>query len=194
MSFSSIALVISGTLPAGFDRADQLHRKYAGAVDFILARQRVLVEDGDAELVAGAQPAGGISARGRFGTSRQRMTNDSSTNRIDTIRSIALVPLTRIARRNPRRAKAAGLIMLKKLMQHFWRPRAVPTRRFVLPPGRRVYAIGDIHGRLDKLGAMESEVARHLAENPPPIDSRASCSRRYIDRGPDLPRAVSSTG
>jgi serine/threonine protein phosphatase 1 len=51
-----------------------------------------------------------------------------------------------------------------------------------VPPGTRVYAIGDIHGRLDLLEDLEDQILAHAAEYP--------ASRRvlvyigdYIDRG-----------
>ncbi len=53
-----------------------------------------------------------------------------------------------------------------------------------LPPGRRVYAIGDVHGCLDKLVALHQRIARDLADRPvahPVVIHLGD----YIDRGPD---------
>ena len=35
-----------------------------------------------------------------------------------------------------------------------------------LPPNQRVYAIGDVHGCLDRLAAMHALIAADLAERP----------------------------
>ena len=53
-----------------------------------------------------------------------------------------------------------------------------------LPRGRRVYAIGDIHGCLDRLVALHARIAADLAERPveaPVIIHLGD----YVDRGPD---------
>jgi serine/threonine protein phosphatase 1 len=52
------------------------------------------------------------------------------------------------------------------------------------PEGLRIYAIGDIHGRLDLLKAMHNAIAAHLAEQPAP-DWRILHLGDYVDRGPD---------
>lgn len=53
-----------------------------------------------------------------------------------------------------------------------------------LPPGLRVYAIGDIHGRADLLTKMEARIAAHLAAAPPAGRTLAIFLGDYIDRGP----------
>lgn len=58
----------------------------------------------------------------------------------------------------------------------------------VIPANRRVYAVGDIHGRLDLLLALEAEIRRDAADAP---ERRRTivCLGDYVDRGPDS-RAV----
>jgi serine/threonine protein phosphatase 1 len=59
--------------------------------------------------------------------------------------------------------------------------RAAPGR---LPPGRRVYAIGDVHGCLERLVALHWSIAADLAAHPVE-DSLLIHLGDYIDRGPD---------
>jgi serine/threonine protein phosphatase 1 len=51
------------------------------------------------------------------------------------------------------------------------------------PPGSRIYAIGDIHGRLDLLETLQANIVEDLAQNPV---SRAVLIYLgdYVDRGP----------
>lgn len=60
-------------------------------------------------------------------------------------------------------------------------PQLAPGR---LPEGRRVYAIGDVHGCLDRLVALHWAIARDLAERPV-RDSVLVHLGDYVDRGPD---------
>jgi serine/threonine protein phosphatase 1 len=53
-----------------------------------------------------------------------------------------------------------------------------------LPDGRRLYAIGDIHGCLDKLRALHGFVAADLATRPVAA-ARLVHLGDVIDRGPD---------
>ena len=53
-----------------------------------------------------------------------------------------------------------------------------------LPEGRRVYAVGDVHGCLDRLVALHWAVAADLAARPV-RDSVLVHLGDYIDRGPD---------
>ncbi|WP_425228646.1 metallophosphoesterase family protein [Sphingomonas sp.] len=65
----------------------------------------------------------------------------------------------------------------------FWQRRAVP------PPAQRLYAIGDVHGRLDLLIAMvEAIKADVLARSP--ASTNVIVLGDFIDRGPDSARAV----
>lgn len=52
------------------------------------------------------------------------------------------------------------------------------------PEGMRLYAIGDVHGRLDLLTKMHSAIAEHL-EREPAADWRIVHLGDYVDRGPD---------
>ncbi|GGE48720.1 metallophosphoesterase [Agaricicola taiwanensis] len=53
-----------------------------------------------------------------------------------------------------------------------------------LSPGRRVYAIGDVHGRRDLLAKCLDEIRRDLAGHPCQTPHRVFLGD-YIDRGPD---------
>jgi serine/threonine protein phosphatase 1 len=53
-----------------------------------------------------------------------------------------------------------------------------------LPPGQRVYAIGDVHGCLDRLAAMHAMIAADLADRPA-ADPLLVHLGDYVDRGPD---------
>lgn len=57
-----------------------------------------------------------------------------------------------------------------------------------LPKGRRLYAIGDIHGRLDLLAELLGLIERDLAARPN-ADNGLVYLGDYVDRGPDS-RAV----
>jgi serine/threonine protein phosphatase 1 len=53
-----------------------------------------------------------------------------------------------------------------------------------LPPGRRIYAIGDVHGCLERLTALHEAIAADLAERPVG-DALLIHLGDYVDRGPD---------
>jgi serine/threonine protein phosphatase 1 len=75
--------------------------------------------------------------------------------------------------------------MLKSLLQQFWSGRQPVTGSYTLPPGERIYAIGDIHGRLDKLREMETAIAAHHAAAAPVESVTVILLGDYIDRGPE---------
>lgn len=52
------------------------------------------------------------------------------------------------------------------------------------PDGLRIYAIGDVHGRLDLLAKMHDSIRIHLEEQPV-ADWRVIHLGDYVDRGPD---------
>ena len=72
-------------------------------------------------------------------------------------------------------------MLLKRL---FSRPEQPETRQWSVPVGRRVYAIGDIHGRLDLLnrllGAIDADDARR-----PDADTTLVILGDLVDRGPE---------
>jgi serine/threonine protein phosphatase 1 len=58
-----------------------------------------------------------------------------------------------------------------------------------LPPGRRIYAIGDIHGCLDRLATVHERIAEDLTERP--IDEPVLVHLGdYIDRGPESAQVI----
>lgn len=61
---------------------------------------------------------------------------------------------------------------------------APAARRARIPDGARVYAVGDIHGRLDCLLAMEALITADLAAQPIPHPIVILLGD-YVDRGPD---------
>jgi serine/threonine protein phosphatase 1 len=71
-----------------------------------------------------------------------------------------------------------------KLGKGSQQPRAAgrPPR---LPDGERLYAIGDIHGRLDLLAEMDARIARDLRTFPPSGVVRRIYLGDYVDRGRD---------
>ncbi len=53
-----------------------------------------------------------------------------------------------------------------------------------LPPGRRVYAIGDVHGCAERLAGLHASIALDLAVRPCPAPLLLHLGD-YVDRGPD---------
>lgn len=84
--------------------------------------------------------------------------------------------------------------MLKRLFQ---RSRAVvsgvpsihgePPR---LPEGVRVYAIGDVHGRLDLLSALEQQIVGDAEASGPHLDRHIVYLGDYVDRGFESRRVI----
>lgn len=58
-----------------------------------------------------------------------------------------------------------------------------------LPPGQRIYAIGDVHGCLDRLAAIHEQIAEDLASRPI-ADSILVHLGDYVDRGLDSAQVV----
>ncbi|HYZ23062.1 MAG TPA: metallophosphoesterase family protein [Rhodopila sp.] len=63
------------------------------------------------------------------------------------------------------------------------------TAPAVLPPGRRIYAIGDVHGCLDRLVTMHEMIAQDLAERPA-VHTTLIHLGDYIDRGSDSAQVI----
>ena len=87
-----------------------------------------------------------------------------------------------MANRGPRQAKPALVHYIKVMRRNDGRRSAAVEP--AVPTGSRIYAIGDVHGRLDLLTRLHALIAADAAE--------ASARRRmivylgdYIDRGPD---------
>jgi serine/threonine protein phosphatase 1 len=68
-------------------------------------------------------------------------------------------------------------------MRFFRRPRPHPPSA-ALPQGLVVYAIGDVHGRLDLLQALVAQIAADVAALPPESAIELVFLGDYIDRGP----------
>ena len=97
--------------------------------------------------------------------------------------------------RRPVRARRAALAAAAVPT---WTPRAAgsttDTMRWLrapglVPKGRRIYAVGDVHGRPDALAAMHAAIARDLAERPT-RDAVLVHLGDYIDLGPDSAGAL----
>ena len=58
-----------------------------------------------------------------------------------------------------------------------------------VPDGRRVYAIGDVHGCLDRLVAMHWAIAADLAANPVRYSVLVHLGD-YVDRGPESRQVI----
>ena len=53
-----------------------------------------------------------------------------------------------------------------------------------LPPGQRIYAVGDVHGCLDRLRALHAQIADDLKSRPT-AEPLLLHLGDYVDRGPD---------
>lgn len=71
--------------------------------------------------------------------------------------------------------------MIARFLSRFGSRSAPPAR---LPEGWRVYAVGDIHGRLDCLIAVETAIRNHAATAAPCAESAVIFLGDYVDRGP----------
>ena len=68
-------------------------------------------------------------------------------------------------------------------------PLEMPEARPCVPAGRRIYAIGDIHGRADLLSELFTRIDRHLRARPI-ADSIQIFLGDYIDRGPNSRQVI----
>jgi serine/threonine protein phosphatase 1 len=58
-----------------------------------------------------------------------------------------------------------------------------------LPPGQRVYAIGDVHGCIDRLAAIHEQIAEDLAARPIQHTTLVHLGD-YVDRGNDSAQVI----
>src|ERR1700761_129352 len=58
-----------------------------------------------------------------------------------------------------------------------------------LPLGQRIYAVGDVHGCLDRLVTLHEMIAQDLAERPVPHSTLIHLGD-YIDRGSDSAQVI----
>lgn len=65
----------------------------------------------------------------------------------------------------------------------------IEATRPCVPEGTRIYAIGDIHGRLDLLDEVLARIDADMSEHPAPNATRVFLGD-YIDRGPDSKRVL----
>ncbi len=83
-------------------------------------------------------------------------------------------------------------------LRHLFRAReaaqAASTPQGMVPPGQRVYAVGDIHGRADLFAALigaidQDDLRRHRPHTP--VDTTVVLLGDLIDRGPDSAMVLS---
>ena len=89
------------------------------------------------------------------------------------------------------RLGARSAIIAPEMTHGFQSPPAdtrAPTGHgtFTVPEGRRVYAVGDIHGRADLLARLHKKIAAD-ALNAPGFRDIIVYLGDYVDRGPDVP-------
>jgi serine/threonine protein phosphatase 1 len=89
------------------------------------------------------------------------------------------------------RQGARSAIIVPEMTPGFQSPptrAAAPTSHgtFTIPEGRRVYAVGDIHGRADLLARLHKKIAAD-ALNTPGFCNVIVYLGDYVDRGPDVP-------
>jgi len=59
----------------------------------------------------------------------------------------------------------------------------------ILPPGQRVYAVGDVHGCMDRLAALHEMIAEDIAERPAARTTLVHLGD-YVDRGTDSAQVI----
>jgi serine/threonine protein phosphatase 1 len=70
------------------------------------------------------------------------------------------------------------------MISRFFKRRADPIAPPEIPPGERIYAIGDIHGRLDLLDDLLMQIGEDDAARPPSTTTLLFLGD-LVDRGPD---------
>lgn len=74
--------------------------------------------------------------------------------------------------------------MISMLKRWFGAPAAQPQQPPAIPPGERVYAIGDIHGEYAMARALVDRIAADSASRPPAAAVHLIFLGDFIDRGP----------
>jgi serine/threonine protein phosphatase 1 len=74
--------------------------------------------------------------------------------------------------------------MIRSLLSRLGQARPAAPREERLPPGVRVYAIGDVHGRADLLDRLYAEIAADLKARPAEKVMEVFLGD-YVDRGPN---------
>lgn len=68
------------------------------------------------------------------------------------------------------------------MLKNLFRPRIVEDRHFAVPEGTRVYAIGDIHGRVDLLRSLQDMIVADSVDSPAARNVLVYLGD-YVDRG-----------
>lgn len=74
---------------------------------------------------------------------------------------------------------------ISRITRFFKKSRLDPVSTAKIPDGRRIYAIGDIHGRADLLHRMRDLIVKDAASSPIPHEAQIVYLGDYIDRGLD---------
>ncbi len=72
---------------------------------------------------------------------------------------------------------------VRRWLDEKWRSKMTEKRPRSVPTGTRVYAIGDIHGRIDLLDSLLKRIDEHLSNSPIEHSIQVFLGD-YIDRGP----------
>ncbi|WP_420391473.1 metallophosphoesterase family protein [Acuticoccus sp.] len=81
--------------------------------------------------------------------------------------------------------------IIARIFTRIFGGRAAPSTRFRLPEGRRVYAVGDIHGQIGALRALWGLVEDDLERRPSQAVTEVYLGD-YVDRGPASADVVSA--
>lgn len=71
------------------------------------------------------------------------------------------------------------------LMRLFARPKRQTEKTAAVPPGALIYAVGDIHGRVDLLQQITETIFEDLARHDASRQAELIFVGDYVDRGPD---------
>ena len=86
-------------------------------------------------------------------------------------------------------ARECVVVRQENILALKWPALEVPEARPCVPAGRRIYAIGDIHGRSDLLSKLFTHIDDDLRARPI-ADSIQVFLGDYIDRGPNSRRVI----